>query len=109
MRQRAARQDGFAIANVPPGIGVAEELLVSLKEEDAVEERHAGGDHRQVRQPPAWARFAWGHPARALRAVGADARQIAGDALIQADNPLRELIRSEERRVGKECRSRWSP
>ena len=22
---------------------------------------------------------------------------------------LRELIRSEERRVGKECRSRWSP
>ena len=23
--------------------------------------------------------------------------------------PLREFIRSEERRVGKECRSRWSP
>ena len=23
--------------------------------------------------------------------------------------PLRNLIRSEERRVGKECRSRWSP
>ena len=25
------------------------------------------------------------------------------------DQPLAEVIRSEERRVGKECRSRWSP
>ena len=25
------------------------------------------------------------------------------------DKPLARLIRSEERRVGKECRSRWSP
>ena len=24
-------------------------------------------------------------------------------------SPTRETIRSEERRVGKECRSRWSP
>ena len=33
-------------------------------------------------------------------------RRIAGTAaLISASNP----IRSEERRVGKECRSRWSP
>ena len=25
------------------------------------------------------------------------------------DNPQHPLLRSEERRVGKECRSRWSP
>src|SRR5256885_3436769 len=25
------------------------------------------------------------------------------------DEPMREKVRSEERRVGKECRSRWSP
>ena len=25
------------------------------------------------------------------------------------NNPFELLIRSEERRVGKECRSRWSP
>src|ERR1051326_8892187 len=25
------------------------------------------------------------------------------------ENPLLDLLRSEERRVGKECRSRWSP
>src|SRR3712207_9577777 len=25
------------------------------------------------------------------------------------DNPARQSFRSEERRVGKECRSRWSP
>ena len=28
---------------------------------------------------------------------------------IQLDNFADELVRSEERRVGKECRSRWSP
>ena len=26
-----------------------------------------------------------------------------------ADTVTREAVRSEERRVGKECRSRWSP
>src|SRR5256886_14163404 len=31
------------------------------------------------------------------------------DALEGADAAIRSLSRSEERRVGKECRSRWSP
>ena len=30
-------------------------------------------------------------------------------ATINDDQALRERTRSEERRVGKECRSRWSP
>src|SRR5687767_1176889 len=30
-------------------------------------------------------------------------------AKVEAPNRVRVLIRSEERRVGKECRSRWSP
>src|SRR5258708_38939951 len=34
--------------------------------------------------------------------------QLGGYFLIDAKN-LDEAIRSEERRVGKECRSRWSP
>ena len=29
--------------------------------------------------------------------------------LAYMDGKLKELFRSEERRVGKECRSRWSP
>ena len=38
----------------------------------------------------------------------------ATERLTQAQNELRsllssEVLRSEERRVGKECRSRWSP
>src|SRR5258707_4612007 len=37
-----------------------------------------------------------------LLALGCAARQAASDA-------PRALFRSEERRVGKECRSRWSP
>src|SRR5471032_1015821 len=33
----------------------------------------------------------------------------AGELLKQLPNMIRMLERSEERRVGKECRSRWSP
>src|SRR2546422_5407816 len=34
----------------------------------------------------------------------------SGDFLAAHDDPLAlQLLRSEERRVGKECRSRWSP
>src|SRR3712207_7577408 len=32
--------------------------------------------------------------------------RVAGQVLAQSDAPT---VRSEERRVGKECRSRWSP
>ena len=36
----------------------------------------------------------------------------AADAMVKAANVTligKEVLRSEERRVGKECRSRWSP
>src|SRR5579859_4941403 len=36
-------------------------------------------------------------------------RELALDHLQRARSVLRLLVRSEERRVGKECRSRWSP
>src|SRR3712207_2792608 len=35
--------------------------------------------------------------------------QPEGDWLLAAPSLRRKAIRSEERRVGKECRSRWSP
>ena len=38
----------------------------------------------------------------------ADTKQIIADALIEK-YPQKLAFRSEERRVGKECRSRWSP
>ena len=41
------------------------------------------------------------------RAVGAGEKERAALALVK--KPLLGLVRSEERRVGKECRSRWSP
>ena len=37
------------------------------------------------------------------------ARIIANRLAAGLDDRIRELQRSEERRVGKECRSRWSP
>src|SRR3712207_1172664 len=41
----------------------------------------------------------WSTPARLLTAFPIDRRELADHA----------ALRSEERRVGKECRSRWSP
>ena len=39
-----------------------------------------------------------------------DGSEVASDAVYQsAWNGLAQYGRSEERRVGKECRSRWSP
>ena len=50
----------------------------------------------------------WGESRSALQKRELD--RAAGPALpIPDDLPSRELVRSEERRVGKECRSRWSP
>ena len=34
---------------------------------------------------------------------------VPGEKLYYRDNYMNNSIRSEERRVGKECRSRWSP
>src|SRR2546430_11531384 len=45
-----------------------------------------------------------------LRALGASGRQVMGSVLTEAVLVgLFASVRSEERRVGKECRSRWSP
>ena len=53
MRGRCAGgQDGFAVADVPAGIGIAEQLLVALEEEQAVEQRDAGRYQGQVRRKP---------------------------------------------------------
>src|SRR5256885_6052289 len=43
-----------------------------------------------------------------IRARGARAGNALGEVLLEI-NSLGETLRSEERRVGKECRSRWSP
>ena len=44
---------------------------------------------------------------RALKETGLKRLVIAGG--VSANLQLRQTTRSEERRVGKECRSRWSP
>src|SRR3712207_2672335 len=48
---------------------------------------------------------------RKTETIKVDAKDIiiVEGIMILQDVELRELLRSEERRVGKECRSRWSP
>ena len=36
------------------------------------------------------------------------AQMLKGGVIMDVQNP-EQVLRSEERRVGKECRSRWSP
>ena len=43
------------------------------------------------------------------RRVDRDARKRPGDVEHPGEGERHPLLRSEERRVGKECRSRWSP
>ena len=43
------------------------------------------------------------------RVAGGEVHRILADAGIGQDEPHVFADRSEERRVGKECRSRWSP
>src|SRR3712207_9253312 len=52
---------------------------------------------------PAFSAGDFGRIAREFDLPGADAREAASAAA------RRRVRRSEERRVGKECRSRWSP
>ena len=55
--------------------------------------------------------IAWGISQKLAEAGAELAFTYLGDALKKRVVPLAEKLnsRSEERRVGKECRSRWSP
>src|SRR3712207_9345521 len=51
-----------------------------------------------------------GEHGREVDAPFGDQPDGQAELLVEAERPTeRDLLRSEERRVGKECRSRWSP
>ena len=52
--------------------------------------------------------IASGDTDKGLQRLAAQARE-AGAVVVPVDRRKLDLMRSEERRVGKECRSRWSP
>src|SRR5258707_12855720 len=83
-----------------------------------------GGDHGPSITLPACKAFLEHHPDAELVLVGlpeaiapakgwARVTLVAASEVVSMDDPvevaLRRKKRSEERRVGKECRSRWSP
>ena len=47
--------------------------------------------------------------AEGMKGAGAEVSLLSADAVSAADLAGLDAVRSEERRVGKECRSRWSP
>ncbi len=52
-RQSPRSQNRFSRADVPPRVGVPKQLLVAVEQEQAVEQRNAGGYQRQIGQQPA--------------------------------------------------------
>src|SRR5688572_12209193 len=88
--QTAHRQNSFAVADVPAGIGIAKKILVTLGEKKAVEESDRGRDERHVRRKPS--RSASTRIGQVLRRGSADARQVSRDALVKADDASRQLI-----------------
>ena len=87
-RQIASGEDGLTRSDVPSGIRIAKQLPIALEEEQAIEERDASGDQRQVRQQPCEHLHRPHIDRPRLRGRGADARQVPRDALVQADNAL---------------------
>ena len=47
--------------------------------------------------------------AAATRTAAVRIEDVSPETTVENLKPLVDLVRSEERRVGKECRSRWSP
>ena len=66
-------------------------------------------DRKRTQQPALNVIFA--DVVRIFNAIGIAVTRVADDIEIERlfDSPFVILTRSEERRVGKECRSRWSP
>src|SRR3712207_7815038 len=48
-------------------------------------------------------------PLHTLSAYAREQRLVLAPEVVDGKSNERAMIRSEERRVGKECRSRWSP
>src|ERR1051326_5236210 len=48
----AGREDGFAVADVPSRIGITKQLLIALKQKQAVEEGDSSGHQRHIRRQP---------------------------------------------------------
>src|SRR5215204_7320463 len=101
--------DGNGDANVATGVSVLDHLLSLLAQYasfDIVLEVAPGNVDEEVRAAGRALGRALAEP---LRADGARGH---GSAVVPASEALAHIAleaRSEERRVGKECRSRWSP
>src|SRR5437667_6990099 len=88
--------------------------------EDGIRDRDVTGVQTcalPISKRPAIGRPRWIHRPGGQHVLGVDVVVAAAPEILPADdraacpvaNDRREVLRSEERRVGKECRSGWSP
>src|SRR5689334_16729586 len=108
---RALEDAGFAVESAAPGCAYFETRGV---------ERLYGGLEQALKRALKAAGSGWdarvGAATRKFTALAAANLARSGQALVVSDERAREFLaplpvdlRSEERRVGKECRCRWSP
>ena len=109
------------VQNVRRGSGIEDDLIVAdiiVKDPMAIEyvnkhlpELSAGydSDYEQTEPGKAIQRNILGNHVAGVKAGRAGARVAVRDHQTEEVSPMAKTNRSEERRVGKECRSRWSP
>src|SRR5256885_16807384 len=81
---------------------------------DAARKRINGSGFRTCRRLPRGLGLHPAHPPQFVQDLAETLtldklHPVVMDAVLFADSEYRDNVRSEERRVGKECRSRWSP
>src|SRR3712207_9384412 len=85
------------LSSAPAEVGGYKEVVIEINGDGAYSVyKHEGGTHRVQRVPKTESQGRI-HTSTATVAVLPEAEEVEVE------------IRSEERRVGKECRSRWSP
>src|SRR3712207_9163650 len=101
--------DGTGTSSISTGVGFYDHMLTSLAKHSGIDLTvQADGDlHIDAHHTVEDVAIALG---QAFAQALGDKRGITryGDATIPMDEVLVQAARSEERRVGKECRSRWA-
>src|SRR5215475_11689559 len=81
--------------------GIDDDYIDDLKEEIIHAQRLAMDEDRRI--------LVWTGQAEGVPLSVSQPLQVEQQRPAQYDQPAQVVPRSEERRVGKECRSRWSP
>src|SRR2546430_17417300 len=98
MIRRPPRSTLFPYTTLFRSVRIGERARLGARQGERQRREEPARESLAVRERPGGVGF--------QRALSQPEREVVSQQLLEGEPPLR---RSEERRVGKECRSRWSP